>query len=170
MIESQQISTTSTINDYHNLSRKKINIDEEQEKGEVPEWQKCKSKRFRNLVECYLCKVEDCQILFETKEELNEHKKTAHNELYKCDFPNCEKSFMKIINLRNHFKYHFKNIKKGDIFVHMKVVIKALPLHIILLLMIKFIQEILLINAKNVGKNFLIELITNIMLIICIIK
>ena len=77
---------------------------------------------------------------------------------------------MKIINLRNHFKYHFKNIKKGDIFVHMKVVIKALPLHIILLLMIKFIQEILLINAKNVGKNFLIELITNIMLIICIIK
>jgi uncharacterized C2H2 Zn-finger protein len=114
MIESQQISTTSTINDYPNLLSNKINIDEEQEqeKEEIPEWQKCKSKRFKNLVECYLCKVEDCQILFETKEELNEHKKTAHTELYKCNFPHCEKSFMKIINLRKHCKCHFKNKRR----------------------------------------------------------
>ena len=107
MIDSHQISITSTANEYSNLSNK-FKIEEEQEKKETSEWLKCRSKRFKNLVECYLCKVEDCQILFETKEELNEHKKT-HSELYKCKFPECEKSFMKIINLRKHCKCHFKN-------------------------------------------------------------
>ena len=108
MIDSQQISTTSTINEYSHLNNK---IDENQEKEEIPEWLKCKRKRFKNLVECYLCKVEDCQILFETKEELNEHKKT-HSQLYKCNFPGCEKSFVKIINLRKHCKCHFKNKRR----------------------------------------------------------
>ena len=110
MIEFQQISTSSTINDYnHNIN--KSNSEEEREKKETPEWLKRTSKRFKNLVECYLCKVEDCQILFETKEELNEHKNT-HIQLYKCNYPQCEKSFMKIINLRKHSKSHFKNKRR----------------------------------------------------------
>ena len=111
MIETQQISTSSTGNEYLNQNINS-NSEEDKEKGEeIPEWQKCTSKRFKNLVECYLCKVDDCQILFETKEELNSHKK-SHIQLYKCSFPNCEKSFMKIINLRKHTKYHYKNKRK----------------------------------------------------------
>ena len=107
MIGFQQMPTLSTMNDYSHITNK-INIDEEKDLGEIPEWIRCTSKRFKNLVECYLCKIEDCQILFETKEELNEHKQT-HNKLYKCNFPTCEKSFMKAINLRRHLKSHYKN-------------------------------------------------------------
>ena len=110
MIGFQQISTLSTMNDYSHITNK-TNLDEEKEKGEIPEWIKCTSKRFKNLVECYLCKVEDCQILFETKEELNEHKNT-HSKLYKCNYPQCEKSFMKVVNLNKHLKAHYKNKKR----------------------------------------------------------
>ena len=110
MIESQQISTSSTINDYSHLGIN-MNSEDQLKEEEIPEWKKCKSKRFKNLVECYHCKVEDCQILFETQEELNNHKNN-HTQLYKCNFPNCEKTFMKNINLRKHNKYHLKNNKK----------------------------------------------------------
>ena len=158
MIDSHQISITSTANEYSNLSNK-FNIEEEQEKKETPEWLKCRSKRFKNLVECYLCKVEDCQILFETKEELNQHKKT-HSELYKCKFPECEKSFMKIINLRKHFKCHFKN--RMRYYCPFKGCNKSFTASYSLLFIIEYILEIHLINAKNVGKNFLIELAINI--------
>ncbi len=113
MIEFQQISTSSTVNDSnHNIN--KTNFEEEREKEvkeEIPEWLKSRSKRFKNLVECYLCKIEDCQILFETKEELNEHNK-IHINLYKCDYPQCEKSFMNMINLRKHSKSHYKNKRR----------------------------------------------------------
>ena len=110
MIYSQQVSTSSTINDYSNLGIK-TNSEDQLKEEEIPEWKKNKSKRFKNLVECYLCKVEDCQILFETEEELKNHKNN-HTQLYKCNFPNCEKTFMKIINLRKHNKYHLKSNKK----------------------------------------------------------
>lgn len=109
MTESPQISTSSTINDSSNGNNKTNS--ELLKEEEIPEWKKCTSKRFKNLVECYHCKVEDCQILFETKEELENHTK-IHNQLYKCNFPNCEKTFMKIINLRKHNKYHLKNKKR----------------------------------------------------------
>ena len=110
MNEFQQISTSSTINDsLHQNTKSPLESQEKEE--EIPEWQKCTSKRFKNLVECYLCKVDDCQILFETKEELFQHKK-IHSQLYKCSFPNCEKSFMKIINLRKHSKAHLKNKRR----------------------------------------------------------
>ena len=39
----------------------------------VQSWRNITSKRFKNLVECYPCIVEDCQILFESKEELEKH-------------------------------------------------------------------------------------------------
>ena len=110
MIKSPPTSSSSSLNDC--IDAKYQSNPEFQEKfEEIPEWKKCTSKRFKNLVECYLCKVDDCQILFETKEELSKHN-NIHSKLYKCAYPNCEKTFMKIINLRKHTKCHFKNKKK----------------------------------------------------------
>ena len=74
-------------------------------------WKNHQNKRFKNLVECYPCTIDDCQILFESQKELDAHKKT-HTNLFKCDFPNCDKYFMKLENLRKHNKSHFKNKKK----------------------------------------------------------
>ena len=68
------------------------------------------SKRFKNLIECFPCPVDDCQILFETQKELDIHK-AMHDNLYKCKYPGCEKTFIKSVNLRKHNKSHFKNKK-----------------------------------------------------------
>ena len=52
--------------------------------GYIEEVKKDTEKIIKNEIKKDVEKiVEDCQILFETKEELNEHKNTAHNELYK---------------------------------------------------------------------------------------
>ena len=110
MIETQQISTSSTLNEYQPAASKSL-FDSLEEIEKCNECQKCTSKRFKNLVKCYLCKVDDCQILFETKEELSEHLKT-HTHLYNCSFQNCQKSFMKLVNLRKHNKVHFKNRRR----------------------------------------------------------
>ena len=67
--------------------------------------------RFKNLVKCYPCSVDDCQILFESQKELDEHK-ASHDKLYKCEYPKCEKSFSKMVNLRKHYKSHTKNEKR----------------------------------------------------------
>ena len=105
MIDSGHISTSSTgeepaIDPCQNI----------QKNSSIQSLRNITSKRFKNLVECYPCSIEDCQILFESKEELDMHKET-HNKLYKCEFPGCEKSFMKSINLRKHNKSHCKNKK-----------------------------------------------------------
>lgn len=71
---------------------------------------KIASKRFKNLVECYPCTVDDCQILFESQKELDLHKK-SHDKLFNCKYPGCEKSFIKNINLQKHKKSHQKNKK-----------------------------------------------------------
>ena len=68
------------------------------------------SKRFKNLIECFPCSIEDCQILFETQKDLDNHSLT-HKKLFKCKYPGCEKTFIKSINLRKHNKSHFKNKK-----------------------------------------------------------
>ena len=68
------------------------------------------SKRFKNLIECFPCPIEDCQILFETQKELDNHNIT-HKKIYKCKYPNCQKAFMNLINLQKHNKSHFKNKK-----------------------------------------------------------
>ena len=69
------------------------------------------SKRFKNLIECFPCIVDDCQILFETQKELDIHKAT-HEKLYKCKYPGCEKTFIKSVNLHKHNKSHFRNKKR----------------------------------------------------------
>jgi hypothetical protein len=105
MTDAGHISTSSTgeepqIDSCQNLQKNTI----------IQNWRNITSKRFKNLVECYPCTVEDCQILFESKGELDKHNET-HSKLFKCDFPGCEKSFMKLTNLRKHNKSHSKNKK-----------------------------------------------------------
>ena len=105
MTDAGHISTSSTgeepqIDSCQNLQKNII----------IQNWRNITSKRFKNLVECYPCTVEDCQILFESKGELDKHNET-HSKLFKCDFPGCEKSFMKLTNLRKHNKSHSKNKK-----------------------------------------------------------
>ena len=68
------------------------------------------SKRFKNLIECFPCSIEDCQILFETQKDLDNHSLT-HKKLFKCKYPGCQKSFMQLVNLQKHNKSHFKNKK-----------------------------------------------------------
>ena len=105
MTDSGHISTSSTgeeppINTCQNIQKNQM----------IQSWRNITSKRFKNLVECYPCTVEDCQILFESKDELDKHHET-HSKLFKCEFPGCEKSFMKLTNLRKHNKSHSKNKK-----------------------------------------------------------
>ena len=107
MSDQAQISTSSTGEESPLLKPIENN---EIEKSSIPLWQNRENKRFKNLVECYPCIIDDCQILFESQKELDAHKET-HTKLYKCDYPNCEKSFMKLVNLRKHNKSHFKNKK-----------------------------------------------------------
>ena len=105
MTDAGHISTSSTgeeppINTCQNIQKNQM----------IQSWRNITSKRFKNLVECYPCTVEDCQILFESKDELDKHHET-HSKLFKCEFPGCEKSFMKLTNLRKHNKSHSKNKK-----------------------------------------------------------
>ena len=105
MTDAGHVSTSSTgeeppINTCQNIQKNQM----------IQSWRNITSKRFKNLVECYPCTVEDCQILFESKDELDKHHET-HSKLFKCEFPGCEKSFMKLTNLRKHNKSHSKNKK-----------------------------------------------------------
>ena len=93
-------------------------------------------RKYKNLVECYKCDVEDCSILFEKEEELNIHKLIHKNllfcpffgcglkfeneknlqkhqkthipskKIYQCNYPGCEKSFTASYNLKIHFRIH----------------------------------------------------------------
>ena len=105
MTDSGHISTSSTGEEPHVDACQNI-----EKNPNIQPWRNITSKRFKNLVECYPCIVEDCQILFESKNELDKHNET-HSKLFKCDFPGCEKSFMKLTNLRKHNKSHSKNKK-----------------------------------------------------------
>ena len=107
MAESNQISESSTKYISPLLNYR---ISTSKNTSEVPLVETSSKKRFKNLVECYPCLVDDCQILFNSQKELDEHK-VIHTKLFKCDFPNCEKSFQKLINLRKHSKAHYKNKK-----------------------------------------------------------
>ena len=106
MAESAQISYSSTNIELPQTTTNLNKLDQSQIKALEPN----QKSRFKNLVECYPCTVDDCQILFETEKELAEHKAT-HEKLYKCDFENCEKSFAKLVNLRKHYNSHYKNKK-----------------------------------------------------------
>ena len=70
-----------------------------------------KKRRNSNLVKCFKCQIEDCEALFETEEELQEHKK-KHETIFKCTFENCNSQFMSEKNLQKHLKTHCTLVKK----------------------------------------------------------
>ena len=91
MAESSRISTSST-NDVPPLSKQQGNVS--QNISQIPLIEANPKKRFKNLVECYPCIVDDCQILFDSKKELDEHKATLDYEshlwqIYNPNSPSC---------------------------------------------------------------------------------
>ena len=105
----QNISISSTVSEINtNL------ISDQKDKTkriEHPTFILSTNKKYKNLVHCYLCRVEDCQKLFKTNQELIEHKKT-HTQIHTCPINGCNKSFKEIINLRKHYKHHFPTEKR----------------------------------------------------------
>ena len=108
MIESAHISTSSTGGEESPMELISNPQKNSEPKSQCPK--NFQSKRFKNLIECYPCVVDDCQILFESQVELDAHK-SEHKKLYKCKYPGCEKTFMQSINLQKHIKSHRKNKK-----------------------------------------------------------
>ena len=108
-MESHHITTSSTTSE-NNMNQ----IQEEKEpkkRIEHPTFILSTNKKYKNLVHCYLCKIDDCQKLFKTNQELVEHRKT-HTQLHICPLEGCGKSFKEIINLRKHYKHHFPTEKR----------------------------------------------------------
>ena len=72
--------------------------------------QKKTGRKYKNLIECYKCDIDDCSKLFETEEELNKHK-IIHNKIYTCNYINCGLKFENEKNLQKHFKIHLPSKK-----------------------------------------------------------
>ena len=105
--EHPQNDTASTSGDYE----KEKNLDTKISNTSFKLF-KCflnKKRKNSNLVKCYNCEIEDCENLFETKEELDKHKK-LHEKIYKCS--KCDLQFMYEKNLQKHFKVHCFLVKR----------------------------------------------------------
>ena len=50
------------------------------------------NKRYKNLVNCYKCNFDDCQLIFKSHKELITHQNT-HEKKYNCTVNGCNKSF-----------------------------------------------------------------------------
>jgi uncharacterized Zn-finger protein len=101
------ISSTTSENNMNQIQEEK----ESKKRIEHPTFILSTNKKYKNLVHCYLCKIDDCQKLFKTNQELIEHRKT-HTQLHICPMEGCGKSFKEIINLRKHYKHHFPTEKR----------------------------------------------------------
>jgi hypothetical protein len=99
-------STTSNLNSNQSLEEK-----EHKMRNEHPTFVLLNNRKYKNLVHCYACKIEDCQKLFKTYQELIEHKK-EHIKIFICPIDECNKNFTDIINLKKHLKHHFPTKKK----------------------------------------------------------
>ena len=108
-MEKNQMSTYSTKNNVNN--NKSLEEKENKMKNEHPTFVLLNNKKYKNLVHCYACKIEDCQKLFKTYQELIEHKK-EHIKIFICPIDGCNKNFNDITNLRKHLKHHFPTEKK----------------------------------------------------------
>ena len=109
--EHHQNDTASTSGDYEKEKEKNI-VDINPINTPSFKLFKCflnKKRKNSNLVKCYKCDIEDCENLFETKEELELHKK-AHTQLFPCS--KCNLKFMSEKNLQKHFKVHCFLIKR----------------------------------------------------------
>ena len=116
MMESQPILQTlfsTSQNNSTQMPEGKIQKSDKNKKSKIeyPTFVLVNNKKYKNLVHCYPCKVEDCQKLFKTNQELVEHKK-VHIMLYICPINGCNKSFIEITNLRKHYKHHFPTEKR----------------------------------------------------------
>jgi uncharacterized Zn-finger protein len=108
-METQQNPTISTASDNNSISNP---IEKEPKKIiEHPTFILSTNKKYKNLVHCYLCKIDDCQQLFKTNQELVKHIQT-HTQIHTCPLEGCNKSFKEIINLKKHYKHHFPTEKR----------------------------------------------------------
>ena len=108
-METHPITTSSTTSEKN--TQQLQDEKELKKKIEHPTFILSTNKKYKNLVHCYLCKIDDCQKLFKTNQELVEHRKT-HTQIHICPIEGCNKSFKDIINLRKHYKHHFPTEKR----------------------------------------------------------
>ena len=104
--EHPQNDTTSSSGEFDKISEKNSNLSFKAFKCLLN-----KKRRNSNLVKCFKCIIDDCERLFETKEELEEHNKT-HIKLFKCNHEGCNLQFMHEKNLQKHHKTHCILIKR----------------------------------------------------------
>ena len=109
IMEKKQMTSSSTTNNEN--SNKSLEEKEYKMRSEHPTFVLLNNKKYKNLVHCYACKIEDCQKLFKTYQELIEHKK-EHIKIFICPIDGCNKNFNDITNLRKHLKHHFPTEKK----------------------------------------------------------
>ena len=114
-METDQLSKPSTDMDNNITPNKeeKEPLEEKDQKNKInhPTFATSINKKYKNLIHCYLCKIEDCQKIFKTNQELIEHRKT-HTQIHSCPIEGCNKSFKDITNLRKHHKHHFPTEKR----------------------------------------------------------
>ena len=114
-METEPISKPSTDVDNNTTpnQEEKDTIEEKEQKNKInhPTFATSINKKYKNLIHCYLCKIEDCQKIFKTNQELIEHRKT-HTQIHTCPLEGCNKSFKDITNLRKHHKHHFPTEKR----------------------------------------------------------
>ena len=114
-METEQLSKPSTDIDNNTTpnQEEKEPLEEKNQKNKInhPTFATSKNKKYKNLIHCYLCKIEDCQKIFKTNQELIEHRKT-HTQIHSCPIEGCNKSFKDITNLRKHHKDHFPTEKR----------------------------------------------------------
>ena len=104
--EHPQNDTTSSSGEFDKISEKNNNLSFKAFKCLLN-----KKRRNSNLVKCFKCVIDDCERLFETKEELEEHNK-IHNKFFKCTHEGCNLQFMHEKNLQKHHKTHCILIKR----------------------------------------------------------
>ena len=71
-----------------------------------------RKRKNKILKQCFKCNLEDCESLFETIKELNDHYVNFHQKIFKCPFQSCKKEYMLEKNLNKHIKTHSLIIKK----------------------------------------------------------
>ena len=100
-------------NNITQIQEEKEPTEEKDQKSKIihPTFATSINKKYKNLIHCYLCKIEDCQKIFKTNQELIEHRKT-HTEIHICPIEGCSKSFKDLTNLRKHHKHHFPTEKR----------------------------------------------------------
>ena len=118
-LEKNLVSTTTNLEEeFHQSETSSYYLDLKKDKNKIKEHKKVIFKSFlgnkkknSNLVKCYKCKVEDCQMLYETSQDLFEHQKT-HENIIKCEYEGCKSSFINEDNYNKHLKTHKELVRK----------------------------------------------------------